>query len=640
MTIKTPILAPVGVAAGSDVLDNASRAGAIARMAATTASDPLDVLVIGGGVVGTGSALDGAARGLDVGLVEQRDLAAGTSSRSSRLAHGGLRYLEQREFGLVHEALTERGLLLDRIAPHLVRPVQFIFPVTRRGWERPYVGFGITVYDYLSRLGAYGGQMKRPKTISARIVAGIAPGLKPDAYVGAVRFHDAQIDDARHTLAVARTAVAHGAAIATRATVTSLLREGDRVVGVVVRDEESGKDFEVHARVVLGAAGVWTDEIVGMVNSVGEVNQEPTHVVRQSKGIHLVVPREAFRSTSALIARTPNSVLFLLPWGRYWLVGTTDTDYHGSRDDPEATEADVEYLLDQANKWLARPLTREDIIGIYAGLRPLVTSGDGDDGTSTLSREHVILRPAPGLVLIAGGKYTTYRVMAADAVDAAVMARAELSSDAAFSSDTVPDSCTAQLPLVGAAGFATAWAVRERTAREAGLPLATIEHLLRRHGDRIRDVLDLVALDPSLGEPLHPDAPYLMAEAVVAVTREGARGLTDVLFRRTRVAIETRDGACTVATRVAEVLAPYAGWDSQRIAHEVAAVQACRDRMTPVPGGDGDQQLVAPTDVTYPDDGEADSIGVKSLSLDPLSLDPLSLDPLSLDPLPLDPLTQ
>ena len=605
--MTTTLFAPSGVAPGSDVLDNASRAGAVARMAATTPDEPLDILIIGGGVVGCGSALDAAQRGLSVGLVEQRDLAAGTSSRSSRLAHGGLRYLEQREFGLVHEALTERGLLLDRIAPHLVQPVQFIFPVTRRGWERPYVGFGITVYDYLSRLGSFGGKMSRPKTLSARVVAGIAPGLNPDSYVGAVRFHDAQIDDARHTVAVARTASAHGAAIATRARVTSLLRDGDRVVGAVVHDGEAGKDIEVYARVVLGAGGVWTDDIVGMAT------EQPKHAVRQSKGIHLVVPRDAFVSTSALIARTPNSVLFLLPWGRYWLVGTTDTDYDGSRDDPNVTQADVEYLLDQANKWLATPLTHDDIIGIYSGLRPLVASEDSEDGTSTLSREHVILRPVPGLALIAGGKYTTYRVMAADAVDAAVAIRAEQVED------DVAESATSELPLVGAAGFATAWAVRERTARESGLPLGTIEHLLRRHGDRIRDVLDLVALDPTLGEPLHPEAPYVMAEAVIAVTREGARGLTDVLFRRTRVAIETRDGATSVAQYVAETIAPYAGWNADRIALEVAAVQERRDRMIPVPGGPTDQQLVAPTDVLDPEEGEVDQEGVEPLSLGPLT---------------------
>ena len=568
------------VSPGSDVLDRASRAGALARIAAADSTSPLDVLVIGGGVVGCGSALDAAQRGLSVALVERHDLASGTSSRSSRLAHGGLRYLEQREFSLVHEALTERGLLLDRLAPHLVRPVPFLYPVTRRGWERPYVGFGITVYDMLSRLGAYGGAMPRPKTLSAKVVRGIAPGIKDDALVGAVRFHDAQIDDARHTVAVARTAAAHGAAIATRTAVVSLIREDGRVVGAVIRDELTGREFETRARVVLGAAGVWTDDLLEMSGSSSQ------HAVRQSKGIHLVVPREAFPSTSALIARTPTSVLFLLPWGRHWLIGTTDTDYTGSRSEPQVDEADVDYLLAEANKWLARPLTRDDVVGIYSGLRPLLSAGTGEDGTATLSREHAVLRPAPGLVLIAGGKYTTYRVMASDAVDAAVASRAEVTTD------NVPGCETDELPLVGAAGYSAAWAARERTAREAGLTLAQVEHLLRRHGDRTRTVLDLIAVDPKLAEPMHPEAPYLLAEAVIAITREGAVGLDDVLVRRTRLALETRGGGVDVAQSIAEVLAPYANWTEADVAAQVAVVAERRDALQPVPGGQIDQQEV------------------------------------------------
>ncbi|MGA9148038.1 MAG: glycerol-3-phosphate dehydrogenase/oxidase [Candidatus Nanopelagicales bacterium] len=578
------------VAPGSDVLDRASRAGALARMAAADSTSPLDVLVVGGGVVGCGSALDAAQRGLSVALVERHDLASGTSSRSSRLAHGGLRYLEQREFSLVHEALTERGLLLDRLAPHLVRPVPFLYPVTRRGWERPYVGFGITVYDMLSRLGAYGGAMPRPKTLSAKIVKGIAPGIKDDALVGAVRFHDAQIDDARHTVAVARTAAAHGAAIATRTSVVRLIREDGRVVGAVIRDELTGREFDVRARVVLGAAGVWTDDLLEMAGAASQ------HAVRQSKGIHLVVPREAFPSTSALIARTPTSVLFLLPWGRHWLIGTTDTDYSGPRSEPQVDEADVEYLLAEANKWLAKPLTRDDVVGVYSGLRPLLSAGTQEDGTATLSREHAVLRPAPGLVLIAGGKYTTYRVMAADAVDAAVTSRAEVVTD------IVPPSKTDELPLVGAAGYTAAWATRERTAREAGLSLAAVEHLLRRHGDRARTVLDLIASDPKLAEPMHPDSPYLLAEGVVAITREGALGLDDVLVRRTRLALETRGGGVDVAASVAEVLAPYANWNEADISEQVAVVAQRRDALQPVPGGQADQQVVAVDDSELPGD--------------------------------------
>lgn len=587
------------IAPGSDVLDTASRAGALRQLAAADAENPLDVLIIGGGVVGCGSALDAASRGLTVGLVERRDLASGTSSRSSRLAHGGLRYLEQREFSLVHEALTERGLLLDRLAPHLVRPVPFLYPVTRRGWERPYVGFGITVYDMLSRFGAYGGAMQRPRTLSAKAVQGIAPGLRADSHVGAVRFNDAQIDDARHTVAVARTAAAHGAAIATRTAVIGLIRDDERVVGALLRDEMTGEEFETRARVVLGAAGVWTDDLVQMAGV------ESTLTVRQSKGIHLVVPKDAFPSNSALIARTPTSVLFLLPWGEYWLVGTTDTDYEGPRDEPRVDEADVDYLLTEANKWLARPLAKEDVVGIYAGLRPLLSAGDGEDGTATLSREHAVLNPAPGLIAVAGGKYTTYRVMAADAVDAVIDQRADLVSG------PVPDSQTEEIPLVGGVGYAAAWAARERTARTAGLPLATIEHLLQRQGDRVQTVLDLVASDPDLAARMHPDAQYIMAEAVLAVTREGALTLEDILVRRTRLALETPNAGIDVAQNVAAVVAPYLGWDQDRIDQEVTRIAQRREALQPVPGGSVVQeQLVMPEELVETAADGADSADV------------------------------
>jgi glycerol-3-phosphate dehydrogenase len=279
-------------------------------------------------------------------------------------------------------------------------------------------------------------------------------------------------------------------------------------------------------------------------------------------------------------------------------VGTTDTDYEGSRDEPRVDEADVDYLLGEANKWLAKPLSRDDVIGIYAGLRPLLATGAGSDGTATLSREHAVLRPAPGMVLIAGGKYTTYRVMAADAVDAAVTARAETIID------VVPESRTDELPLVGAAGYPGAWASRDRLAREAGLSRSTIEHLLRRHGDRTGTVLDLVADDATLGEPIHPEAPYLRAEAVVAVTREGALGLDDILVRRTRVALETRGGGADVAQQVAELVAPLLGWDEDRIAAEVERVRSRRDALQPVPGGHADQQEVIVAAEFADEDGE------------------------------------
>lgn len=584
-------------------LGPAQRESALRALRATTAHHPLDVLVVGGGVVGCGAALDAATRGLSVGLVEAGDLAIGTSSRSSRLAHGGLRYLEKREFALVHEALTERGLLLDRLAPHLVRPVPFLLPVSG-GVERSYLGAGVHLYDLLSRIGAYGATLPRPRTLSTAAVRGMAPGLRLAGTGGAVRFHDAQIDDARHTVAVARTAAAHGARVVTGARVVGLLGgafpagpltgpgvepgagggavadvtgsvgtggadghglasgeaegggPGDatgRVTGAVVVDESSGERFVVHARVVLSATGVWTDDLLAMATP------DAVTRVRRSRGVHLVVPRAAFRCTTAVIARTPHSVLFLLPWSEHWLIGTTDTDDEGPREAPAVAAEDVEYLLGQANRWLTRPLVGGDVVGVYAGLRPLLDS-PGD--TAEISREHAVLRPVPGLVAVAGGKYTTYRVMAADAVDAA----------AAQIPGPVPASRTADVPLVGAEGFREQWAHRVRAARAAGLPVVAVERLLRRHGDRTPEVLELVAADPTLGRPLHPQGRVIRAEAVIAARDEGARSLADVLIRRTRLAVQTRDRAAAAAADTAALVAPILGWPDDRLEAEVAAL--------------------------------------------------------------------
>lgn len=539
-----------------DRLNPTQRAEALATLAAATAADPLDLLIVGGGVVGAGAALDAASRGLTVGLIEQRDLASGTSSRSSRLAHGGLRYLENREFGLVHEALTERGLLLDRIAPHLVSPLPFVMPLAGRVWEKSYVGAGVTLYDVLSRVGAYGGTLPRPRTLSRAAVLGVAPSLAAGSIKGGVRFHDAQIDDARHTLAAARTAVGFGAAVVTRCravqAITEPLDEGSRVVGLVVAADD--RQIPVHARTVLSATGVWTDDFKRLAGVTDDGSQ-----VRQAKGVHLIVPRDRIKSTTAVITRTPTSVLFLLPWGDKWLVGTTDTDYEGDLADPRATAEDVAYLLEQANRWLDPPLTQQDVVGVYCGLRPLVAAQltAGDDGaTAELSREHVVLRPTPGLVMIAGGKYTTYRVMAKDAVDAVMAERtAFVAGD--------PGACRTQdIPVAGAEGYPQLWPGRARLAREWGVSEDVAVHLLRRHGDRTHRVIDVIIDEPDLVEPLHPAAPYLKAEVVIAVRDEGARTVEDVMVRRTRLAIETADVGRSALATVVDLMGRELGWDA------------------------------------------------------------------------------
>ena len=514
---------------------------------AALAGGELDVLVVGGGVVGSGSALDAATRGLSVGLVEARDLASGTSSRSSKLIHGGLRYLEMLDFGLVREALRERGLILSRLAPHLARPVKFLYPLQHRGWERLYAGAGVTLYDTM----ALGGGLPHHRHLTRHGALRACPALRKDALVGALQYYDAQLDDARHTMFLARTAAAYGAHVASRAEVVGFLREGERVTGVKVHDLEHDRTFDVRAQQVINATGVWTDDTQALVGERGQFH------VRASKGIHLVVPRDRIQSSTGLILRTATSVLFVIPWGRHWIIGTTDTDWALDKAHPAASSTDIGYLLDEVNKVLARPLSREDVQGVYAGLRPLL-SGESES-TSKLSREHTVASPVPGLVVVAGGKYTTYRVMAGDAVDAAVHGLGR----------SVPPSVTERVPLLGAEGYPALWNRRRLLAAESGLHVARVEHLLGRYGSLIHEVLDLVAAEPELGRPLDGADDYLRAEIVYAASHEGARHLEDVLTRRTRISIETFDRGVAAAGPAAELLAGVLGWTGEQTAREV-----------------------------------------------------------------------
>jgi glycerol-3-phosphate dehydrogenase len=529
---------------------DSSRLGPLERQAALArmAEDVFDVVIVGGGVTGVGTALDAATRGLTVALVEAVDFAAGTSSRSSKLIHGGLRYLEQRDFALVREALHERGLLLTRLAPHLVRPVSFLYPLRHRWWERFYVGAGVLLYDTMGGARA----LPRHRHLSRRAALRLAPALRPDALVGAVRYWDAQVDDARHTLVTARTAARYGALLATSVRATGLLRDGQRVTGVRVRDQETGADLEVRGRQVVSAAGVWTDELTAQVGG-GQFR------VRMSKGIHFTVPADRIPSGTGLILRTEKSVLFVIPWGRHWIVGTTDTDWDLDRAEPAASRADIDYLLEHVNRVLADPLGHDDIESVYVGLRPLLAGASAS--TAQLSREHAVFRPAPGLVAVAGGKYTTYRVMAADTVDE--VAR----SLQAETGRPVPASVTAETPLLGADGYRAAWNRRARTAADTGLDGAQVEHLLHRYGAALDEVLTLVAERPELAEPLPGAEEYLAAETVYAASSEGALHLDDVLVRRTRIAMEAADRGLAAADPVSRHLAAVLGWtEDQRLA--------------------------------------------------------------------------
>ncbi len=518
-------------------------------------AEQLDVLVIGGGVVGGGAALDAATRGLSVGLVEARDFASGTSSRSSKLIHGGLRYLEMLDFRLVAEALAERGLLLDKLAPHLVHAVPFLYPLKHRFWERIYAGSGVALYDTMAALSGRSRGVPHHRHLTRRGARRLVPALRRDALIGALHYYDGQVDDARHTMFLSRTAAAYGAHVASRSRVVGLLRESDRVVGATVKDLESGREFDVRARQVVNTTGVWTDETQALAGERGQFH------VRASKGVHLVVPRDRIRSESGLILRTEKSVLFVIPWGRHWIIGTTDTDWSLSKDHPAASRSDIDYLLKHINAVLAQPLTHADVEGVYAGLRPLLAGED--EATSKLSREHAVSTVVKGLVVVAGGKYTTYRVMAKDAIDAAVHA---MSSQL---DRTIAPSCTEDVPLLGAEGYDAIWNQRHQLASSSGLGIGRIEHLLKRYGSLVHEVLDLVAEQADLGEPLDGADDYLRAEIVYAASHEGARHLDDAIARRTRISIETFDRGTEVADEVAILMGEVLGWDDQQRANEV-----------------------------------------------------------------------
>jgi glycerol-3-phosphate dehydrogenase len=506
-----------------------------------------DVLVIGGGVTGCGIALDAASRGLSVALIEKRDFAAGSSSRSSKLIHGGLRYLERFDLGLVREALHERSLLAERLAPHLVHATPFLLPLEHGLKDRAYMGAGLLLYDALAGVRP---AMPRHRHLSHAACMRAVPSLREDAISGGIRYYDAQVDDARFAVTLAGTASAQGACCVPAVEVTGFLHDGDAVAGVHARDLEGDVEFDVRARVTINATGIWTTD---MERLAGVESPLP---VRPSKGVHIVVPRECIDSQLALILPTEKSVLFVLPWGTHWIIGTTDTPWEFGLDHPAASRADIDYLLGHANSILREPLTVEDISGVYVGLRPLVAEGSAD--TAAVSREHVVRRSAPGLVSIAGGKYTTYRIMARDAVDVA-------SRDLPFA---IPSSHTEDLPLLGAVGSKEAAGRARLHPGAAGLSDLQLDHLADRYGTMALRVLDLVVEDPALAAPLDGADTYLAAEVRYAVLHEAALHVDDVLTRRTHIAFEEPDRGRRAVEDVAWLMAPVLEWDAAAMSHE------------------------------------------------------------------------
>lgn len=514
------------------------------------AKEHFDVLVIGGGINGVGVALDAITRGLSVALVESDDFASGTSSRSSKLIHGGLRYLEQYDFKLVREALHERELLVSSLAPHLVKPVAFLYPIHEKVLERTYVGAGLALYDALRGLKR---ALPGHKHLSQKTISEIAPSLRTDVVTGAVRYFDAQVDDARHTMMIARTAKRHGAAIITHAKVDSLIKKGKRVTGAVVSDLNSKKKINVKATTVIMCAGVWSDQLH---KSFGI---EPGYEVKMSKGIHIVLPGHAIKAEEGIIIKTAVSVLFIIPWKNQWMIGTTDTEYLGDPNEPLADRSDVQYIIEQANRVLSPRINSEQVTGVFAGLRPLVANKK-DVETTKLSREHTVDRPVPGFVSLAGGKYTTYRVMAKDAVDMATNDITKLTNE----------SITSKLPIIGTDGY---WALTQQVddlADRYNLKSETIIHLLNRYGSDISDLLDLISDDRKLATPISRDLPYLKAEIVYSVIAEGAQTVADVLERRTRIWFEAPNFGMDLANIVADLIAPYLNWKAPQKKASVA----------------------------------------------------------------------
>ncbi len=533
------------------VLSQEQRATSLEAMT----SQKFDVLVIGGGVTGAGIALDAAARGLNTAVVDAQDWAAGTSSRSSRLVHGGLRYLYNLDFKLVAEALRERGRLLTTIAPHLVEAQPFLWPLKTPVIERAYSAIGVGMYDALARIGSRGRKtVPIQRHLSKAGAMRRFPEIKRDALVGAIEFYDARVDDARLVITLIRTAVKYGAAAASRVRVTEILKDGrGRACGVKAIDLETGNELTIEADRIINATGVWTEQTQDLAGGTGGLK------VLASKGIHIVIPRERLKATTGLFLRTEKSVLFIIPWQHYWVIGTTDTAWHEQLKHPVPTSEDIDYVLDHANEVLDPPLTRDDIIGTYAGLRPLLQPKVLDESKSTkVSREHTVTEVIPGMVAIAGGKLTTYRVMAEDAVNFAL----------GQSLAKTRPSVTAQLPLLGAEGFDAVENQAHRLGVKYGFDADRLHHLVRRYGSELPDLFATIDEDPSLGKPLEAAPQFLRAEVHRACAVEGALHLEDIFVARVRLNSEARDRGGAAVDEVAEIAAAVLGWDEARLEQE------------------------------------------------------------------------
>ncbi len=505
-------------------------------------ASPFDVLVIGGGITGAGTARDAAMRGLRVALVEQSDFASGTSSRSSRLIHGGVRYLEHGQVSLVFESSRERRTLL-RIAPHLVRPLPFTWPVYKGArigrWK---LAAGLTLYDTLALFRNVG----RHQRLTAREVTSYEPHVSQQRLVGGARYWDSATDDARLTLANVLSAQRAGAVVANHARVIGMLREGNRIGGASVVDVETGAMVEVRARAVVNATGPWSDRVDRLVHTGA------ASALRGSKGVHVSVPRSRIGNTAALTLTAPQDgrVMFVLPSSAFTIIGTTDTFDDVLPEEVRASERDVTYLLQSANHYFPdAALTRSDVVSAWAGLRPLAVAAGGGSSASAASREHAISEVEPGLVRVTGGKLTTFRSMASQVVDAVQRSLGGAPTK----------SRTADEPLAGGDVADVAREIGDATrVIEDGV---VAERLVHAYGSGWRTVWALVSTDDLLRTRIAPERPYLLAELRHAVEHELARTFGDLLIRRTPVAFETQDHGRNAARRIAPSVALWLGWD-------------------------------------------------------------------------------
>ena len=523
--------------------------------------DKFDLVIVGGGITGSGIALDAASRGLKVALIEKADLASGTSSRSSKLIHGGLRYLEQFHFSLVREALSERKLMLTDTAPHLVRPLPFLFPLEKNQYrfkslEKLVAVIGLTLYDLLS-----GTKSKLPKHhyLTKKQVSEHSPSIQTALIHGGIRFFDAQVDDARHTLTVARTAASYGAVIATGVECVQLMKDDDCVIGTIVKDLSSGEEFQVSAEVVIMASGIWNSQLSK------KFGIDISYELHPSKGVHLVLDKSSIRSDSGIILKTEKSVLFIIPWESNWIVGTTDTPYQGDLDNPVTEMSEIDFILEQANRVLNPKISKKDILTTFSGIRPLVSNSTNPE-TTKISREHKVDHPNIGLVSISGGKYTTYRIMACDAVNEAQKDLPEHLKNLSCETD--------KIPLLGASNLAFFEDKVLELSRDSGLSNTTITHLLKRYGSLITEILDIVERRPQLGSRITEQAEYIKAEAIYAITHEGARSIQDILLRRTRLAMELPDFGSAISPMIANMIAPRLNWSPEQTQREVALYQS------------------------------------------------------------------